>query len=325
MIKSPPSSEKHSSSLVPSPFLSPANCRCMHLSASAYIASTLPNFSSFRGRPWSSRFVTYAEVRRFRCADCGATGSTASPETEPGFRLSQIAADGIVEASIKVGMKRAGETAGIDAASVSRLVAARAERVLEVTARPRIARAETLDGGVVAITDAWTGEVSACFSGGDDPKLLPWLSRPYPSVILPAADLMAQSIRWTALKVSIAAETALSVVSPLVEKARQRVIANSRNAEAIVATLKEVVVALVRRCGISCEPVNVCTQPWKATTSVWQGRPYRGGCAIAPVSGPMFSHLFSGFYPPTMNVSSITASALRQSPNGDLGFQDQPT
>jgi hypothetical protein len=165
---------------------------------------------------------TYAEVRRFRCNGCGATGSVETPDTETGFRLSKTAADEIVGTSIASGMKRAGETAGIDVASVSRLVAARADRLLENRTRPRIARAESLDSGVVAISDALTGDITVCFSGGGDPRLLPWLSRPYPSVVVPAAELMAHALRWTGLKVSIASDTALSVLSPLVEKARQR-------------------------------------------------------------------------------------------------------
>jgi hypothetical protein len=174
---------------------------------------------------------SYAEVRRFRCSACGATDSDTSPETEPGFRLSTAAADGIVEASIRSGMKKAGEAAGVDAATVSRLVTARAERLLGETTRPRVARIEGLGTGVVAVSDAWTGEVSACFAGGDDPRLMPWLAKPYPSVVVPSGEIMAQAIRWAGATVVIANETVVDALLPLIERARQRMMEMVRSAE----------------------------------------------------------------------------------------------
>lgn len=165
---------------------------------------------------------SYAEVRRFRCSGCGATEKATCPETESGFRISKTAAEGIVEAAIANGITRSAGLAGIDPASVSRLVATRADRLIDATTRPNISRLIGADGGVVAVADAWTGDVAACFSGVDDQRLLPWLSRPYPSVVMPTADLMPRVIGWAGTKVSLDVETAISVLGSMVDKARQR-------------------------------------------------------------------------------------------------------
>lgn len=166
----------------------------------------------------------FAEVRRFRCAGCGSTDSMVSPETEPGFRMSGAAAEQIVRVAINHGMKHAGEIAGVDHASVSRLLAARSDRFLEATTRPKIARIGDI-GGVLAVSDAWTGDVTACFTGQDDNRIIPWLSRPYPGVLLPSADILSKAVAWTGFKVAVAVDTAMSMLRPLIEKARQRLAA----------------------------------------------------------------------------------------------------
>lgn len=181
-----------------------------------------------------------AEVRRLRCPGCGATDSTESPETEPGFRLSCAAADRVVQSALSRGMKLAGEEAGIDSASVSRLVSARSDRILSAAERPRIARLDVLQSGVVAVADGWSGEVSACFTGCDDARIVPWLSNPFPSVIVPGGELAGRALGWTGFKVSLAADTVMSMLAPLMERAKTRMVEaiQKRSEDGTIADLR---------------------------------------------------------------------------------------
>lgn len=138
--------------------------------------------------------------------------------------MSGVAADRIVQIAVEKGMKHAGAQAGVDPASVSRLVAARADRLLHASTRPRVARIGDI-GGAVAVSDAWTGNVMACFTGADDSRLIPWLSKPYPGVILPGADMLSRAITWTGFKVAVAVDTAVSMLEPLMERSQKRLTA----------------------------------------------------------------------------------------------------
>jgi hypothetical protein len=136
--------------------------------------------------------------------------------------MSRAAADMVVQTALSRGMKLAGEAAGVDAASVSRLVSSKSDRILAAAERPRIARLDVLQSGVVAVADGWSGEVSACFTGCDDARLVPWLSTPFPSVIVPAGELAGRALGWAGFKVSIAMDTVMSMLAPLMERAKIR-------------------------------------------------------------------------------------------------------
>jgi hypothetical protein len=167
-------------------------------------------------------FTNFAEVKRFRCSTCGTSDNWYVPEIEEGFRLSRNAADTIIDRSISGGMRRAGEEAGVDSASVSRLVTSRANRLLNTVERPRIARLDQLENNSIAIADAMTGETIACFYNLEDTRLHGWLMTPYPSVIMPSAAIVAKTVRWVDFKVALAVDTALEMLRPLIAKAEQR-------------------------------------------------------------------------------------------------------
>lgn len=167
------------------------------------------------------RFVTIAaEIRRFRCRHCGSTTSVVSPELENGFRLSRSAAEMIVERALE---GRDYHEAPVDAATVSRLLSARKAALLERIPRPRFARLEIVQSAGVVVSDALTHEISTVFSNFEDKALIPWLSSPYPSVLVPDIQVAPRLLRHAtdfvvALPVRVLAES----LKPLLERAEAR-------------------------------------------------------------------------------------------------------
>ncbi|MNU37248.1 hypothetical protein D3C71_259000 [compost metagenome] len=161
-----------------------------------------------------------AEVRRFRCGACGSTERLVSPDTESGFRMSRIAADRIIDRVIDKGITRSAADANLDSATVSRLVSSRTNAVLHDTERPRMARLDMVDGNMLCVSDIRTKEPVAVFAGCRDDRLVPWLSRPYPSVIVPDAFCAPQLLKLSAtFKMAMSAQTVLDLVRPLLSRA----------------------------------------------------------------------------------------------------------
>lgn len=169
------------------------------------------------------RFVTSAaEVRRFRCRDCGGTTSIVSPDLEPGFRMSRSAADRLVDSAVGTGMTRCAQDASIDAATVSRLVSSRVVDMLRHVERPRISRLDVVDGGVL-VSDAHTDQTIVAFSGCDDARLVPWLARPYPSVVVPDAAAAPRLLKLAgAFVLAMPSKTVMDSVRPLLARAATR-------------------------------------------------------------------------------------------------------
>lgn len=163
-----------------------------------------------------------AEVRRLRCAACGTTANQTFPTTEEGFRMSVEAADRVVERVLAAGLATAAEEAGMDRASVSRLIATRADRRLERTERPRLARMDLVAPGILCVADAATGLPAAFFSGCDDGRLLPWLSRPYPAVLVPDRNTLAAAMRWEGFRIAVDGGTAAAMARAVMARAALR-------------------------------------------------------------------------------------------------------
>jgi hypothetical protein len=171
----------------------------------------------------AGRFVaSVAEVRRFRCRDCGGTTSLVSPDLEPGFRMSRAAADKLVDSAVGTGMTRCAQDASIDAATVSRLVSSRVVDMLRHVERPRISRLDVVDGGVL-VSDANTDQTIVAFSGCDDARLVPWLARPYPSVVVPDAAAAPRLLKLAgAFVLAMPSKTVMDSVRPLLARAATR-------------------------------------------------------------------------------------------------------
>jgi hypothetical protein len=164
-----------------------------------------------------------AEVRRFRCRDCGGTSSLVSPEMEPGFRLSRAAADKVVDAALDRGSVVGSAGGPVDDATVSRLLSARVTSMLRRIERPRISRLELVPGAGVVVSDALTHETVTTFSSFDDGRIMPWLSTPHPAVLVPDAGLAPKLLKHTvdfviAMPIRVVAEA----LRPLVARARAR-------------------------------------------------------------------------------------------------------
>lgn len=164
-----------------------------------------------------------AEVRRFRCGGCGATDNLVSPETEAGFRMSTTAADRIVDRVIDTGIIRSAAEANLDSATVSRLVSARTSTALLRTERPRTARLDTIDGNMLCVSDSRSGEPVAVFTGCGDDRLVPWLSTPYPSVLVPDAACAPQLLKLSpTFKMALPTQAVMNLIRPLLSRAAAR-------------------------------------------------------------------------------------------------------
>jgi hypothetical protein len=136
--------------------------------------------------------------------------------------MSRAAADKLVDSAVGTGMTRCAQDASIDAATVSRLVSSRVVDMLRHVERPRISRLDVVDGGVL-VSDANTDQTIVAFSGCDDARLVPWLARPYPSVVVPDAAAAPRLLKLAgAFVLAMPSKTVMDSVRPLLARAATR-------------------------------------------------------------------------------------------------------
>lgn len=105
------------------------------------------------------------------------------------------AANEIERLVINGGITSAASIARLDKSSISRLISARADRIIKSTEPPRATALANLGAGALAAADLTRGQVRAVFIGPDDSRLLQWLS-PRKTTIFPDAAIAAHCLTW---------------------------------------------------------------------------------------------------------------------------------
>jgi hypothetical protein len=86
-----------------------------------------------------------------------------------------------------------------------------------------MAQLDIVDGAGLLVSDAMTGKTAVVFSGCDDARLVPWLSRPYPGVLVPDVKAAPRILKLADRFILTMPATALmEAVRPLLSRAATR-------------------------------------------------------------------------------------------------------
>lgn len=136
-----------------------------------------------------------AEVQRFLCPKCGTSSKLERPETEPGFKMTQVAAVEIERLALQHGITATAGLSGLDKSSISRLIASRADRAVFAARPPKAAALQAAANGSVVVTDLETLEARAVFTGPVDERLVDWLGCA-PTAAFPDAAIAPHCLSW---------------------------------------------------------------------------------------------------------------------------------
>jgi hypothetical protein len=174
----------------------------------------------------AGRFVDIStSIQRFLCPRCGVSGKVEQPETEDGFKLTVGAADEIERLVIDDGVTSAASQAGLDKSSVSRLIAARADRVIATTEPPPATALSRVGASALAASDIRLGDVRAVFVGPEDGRLLSWIGNGK-ATIFPDATVAAHCLSWhERIKTSLTGDVFRAMLSQPLRQAATRMAA----------------------------------------------------------------------------------------------------
>jgi hypothetical protein len=105
-----------------------------------------------------------------------------------------------------------------------------------------MARLDTIGGNMLCVSDIRTREPIAVFTGCGDDRLVPWLSQPYPSVIVPDATCAPLLLKLSStFKMALSTQTVDALIRPLLSRAAGRLETMTDTPHAIAAKIASMV------------------------------------------------------------------------------------